>query len=372
LKICVYAGAEHAIDDNRTLKSVELFSEFSEIVYIYNSLFERDFESIKKQYAGKDVSFIGIHKNGSGLKSLVNFDKEAFKHIVECDADVWYIHNFFTRYPMKLFKEAKRRGKKLIYEIHEYVPDVFAEEKINSKGLKFLKRKIMLFLFKKMINSSDAIVTVNRLIYDIAKESSRPAYILPNLACFSMDFLSFEARSKELVVVGGTKRDITLSYNIAKEVYRKTGMTISTHIIGIPNTYKEVFIKNDSFMPYSEMMKNINLSLFSLISFRTYNLNSKNDIYCLPIKFFDSLGAGTPVIVDSYFKEMAYWTEKYGVGIVIDSSKPEKAAEKILEAMQEKKYSVFIQNIKANQSMFVWNEERKKDFLSFIRGVLKT
>lgn len=372
MKICVYAGAEHAIDDNRTLKSVELFSEFSEVVYIYNSLFERDFEAIKKQYADKAVSFIGIRKNGNGLKSLSDFDKEAFRHIVECNADVWYVHNFFTANPMKIFRQARKRAKKIIYEIHEYFPDVFAEEKISSKFFVKMKRKIMYRLLRKMIDFSDAVVTVNKLIYDISKDFSKPSYILPNLACLSMEPLLLRDRSKRLVITGGTKRDITFSYKIAEEVYKKSGNDISVEAIGIANNYDELFIKSKAFMPYAEMMENISHSIFSLISFRTYNRQSKNDIYCLPIKFFDSLGAGTPVIVDSYFKEMAYWTEKFGVGVVIDSSKPEKAAEKILEAMQEKKYSVFIQNIKANQSMFVWNEERKKDFLSFIREVLKT
>ncbi len=371
MKICVYAGAEHAIDDNRTLKSVELFSEFSEIVYIYNSLFERDFESIKKQYAGKNVSFIGIHKNGSGLKSLVNFDKEAFKHIVECDADVWYIHNFFARYPMKLFKEAKRRGKKLIYEIHEYVPEDFAENKISNSFILNQKRKIMLFLFKKMINSSDAVVTINKYILDMALKAGKPSYLLPNLAALGVEPKGFAERENRLVLAGSTKKDLSATYAIIGEVNRRSSSPIVLDVIGLEGNSPAKFTNSLKFMPYAQMMQEISKKKFSLLTFRTYSRESKNDIYCLPIKFFDSLGAGTPVIVDSYFKEMAYWTEKYGVGIVIDSSKPEKAAEKILETMNEKKYSVYIENIKANQDIFVWNEKRKDEFLSFIQEVLK-
>lgn len=372
MKICVYAGAEHAIDDNRTLKSVELFSEFSEVVYIYNSLFERDFEAIKKQYADKAVSFIGIRKNGNGLRSLSDFDKEAFRHIVECNADVWYVHNFFTANPMKIFRQARKRAKKIIYEIHEYVPEDFAENKISNPFLLNQKRRLMLFLFKKMIKNSDAVVTINRYILDMAVKACRPSYLLPNLASFGIEPKCFSERKNRLVLAGSTKKDLSATYAIISEINKRSDSPVMLDVIGLENTSAAKFINSVKFMPYAQMMQEISGKKFSLLTFRTYNRQSKNDIYCLPIKFFDSLGAGTPVIVDSYFKEMAYWTEKFGVGVVIDSSKPEKAAEKILEAMQEKKYSVFIQNIKANQSMFVWNEERKKDFLSFIREVLKT
>ncbi|MDK2886987.1 MAG: hypothetical protein PWP54_1567 [Thermosipho sp. (in: thermotogales)] len=49
------------------------------------------------------------------------------------------------------------------------------------------------------------------------------------------------------------------------------------------------------------MIEELSKSAFSLISFVSFGNEEKNYIYSFPHKFFDSIAAGTPVIVKKDF-----------------------------------------------------------------------
>jgi len=109
-------------------------------------------------------------------------------------------------------------------------------------------------------------------------------------------------------------------------------------------------------------MEEISKASFSLISYNSENAQyTKNYDFALPNKFFDSIAAGTPVIVKESFVSMAKQVRNLGLGVVIDPSDFEESKKRTLEAYDN--YETIIQNIEKHQNEFVWDQEKEKEFL---------
>jgi glycosyltransferase involved in cell wall biosynthesis len=68
----------------------------------------------------KDVEFVNVPKKGKGrLLRMINTTKSVYHKAIEINADVYHIHDpELLPYALKL----SRRGKKVIYDVHEDVP----------------------------------------------------------------------------------------------------------------------------------------------------------------------------------------------------------------------------------------------------------
>jgi glycosyltransferase involved in cell wall biosynthesis len=84
----------------------------------------------------------------------------------------------------------------------------------------------------------------------------------------------------------------------------------------------------------------------------------------MPNKFFDSIAAETPVIVNEKFKSMANIVKRYKIGVLIEPKKIEESIEKIEKAYEN--YEEMMENIKKYKHEFVWTEEIEKDFVDFV------
>jgi glycosyltransferase involved in cell wall biosynthesis len=120
-----------------------------------------------------------------------------------------------------------------------------------------------------------------------------------------------------------------------------------------------------SFLPYDEMIEELSKTSFSLIS---YTLKDDeiplNFVFSMPNKFFDSIAAETPVIVNEKFKSMANIVKRYKIGVLIEPKKIEESIEKIEKAYEN--YEEMMENIKKYKHEFVWTEEIEKDFVDFV------
>ena len=95
----------------------------------------------------------------------------------------------------------------------------------------------------------------------------------------------------------------------------------------------------------------------------------KNDLYALPHKFYDSIAAGTPVVVKKSFVSMARLVKELEIGVVIDPSNTEDSLRKIEDACQ--RYERILENIKKHQNLFVWDERKEEEFLKKIAEVIE-
>jgi len=110
--------------------------------------------------------------------------------------------------------------------------------------------------------------------------------------------------------------------------------------------------------------------MFSLLSFSTTNKKSySNDIYSLPNKFFDSIAAGTPVIINEHFVSMKKYVGGDRIGVIIDSGNVEEAIEKIEKYVED--YDENLERLMSVQDKYVWDEKKEQEFINFILEVIR-
>ncbi|MGB9615385.1 MAG: glycosyl transferase family 1, partial [Fervidobacterium sp.] len=174
-----------------------------------------------------------------------------------------------------------------------------------------------------------------------------------------------DKKKKEIVFVGKIPRKLREEKQIIKNLIEKgfkfkvIGMDTS-ELEDIPHT-------STGLLPYDKMLEEIAKALFSLVSFSTINKRDYvNDIYSLPHKFFDSLAAGTPVIVKDSFVSMKKIVERLGIGVVIDPTDVNFSVQKVLVASEN--YQKYIENVEKYKNLFVWDENKEREFIDFIIG----
>ena len=101
------------------------------------------------------------------------------------------------------------------------------------------------------------------------------------------------------------------------------------------------------------------------------DLNFANDIYSLPNKFFDSLAAGTPVILAKRFISMKRIVEETNTGIVLNLIED---ADEDLRKLQSglDHYDEYIESLKIHQDEFVWDDSKEAIFKDFVLRIMKS
>ncbi|ABR30231.1 glycosyl transferase family 1 [Thermosipho melanesiensis] len=360
-------GYTHSKYDKRVFKTVKLLSKSNQVIYQYLTFDDEKvhkngniifvpvtYKAKTKKYFGKTSTLI------NNFSSIKKFDRKIFDMIKTFDYDIIYFHYFLVSMPVKAFKVAKNKGKKVVYDLHEYHPENHFK---NLKGLaKKVKEKLMWKVIKNQFFFSDKLIFVSEEarndMLNILK-THKDSIVIPNYANIK---LKSPEKIKEIVIVGKTPRNIQNEREILKNL-NKEGFSIK--IVGIKtNILNDIPCKYTDVLPYDKMMVEVSKSAFSLISYKSFGQEYKNYIYSFPHKFFDSIAAGTPVIVNRSFVSMKNEVEKYGIGIVIEPQNVKESVRKILEAY--KNYEKFLENIETYKDRYVWNKEKEEKFIKFI------
>ena len=358
-------GYMHPKFDKRVFRTVTTLSKKYQVIYQYWT------DDDKKGYQKENIKYIPIkyveNAEDSSLKKLSNrrpFDKHLCKLIANEDYDILYMHHFLASRPLEPFKIAKKRNKKIVYDIHEYHPENFLAELPGIIGE--VKTNIVWRLFKKQLKLSDLAIFVSgetrNDVIDKVGITKDKTFIMPNYANFSLK-PDIKKKQKEIVLVGKVTRKIEDEKKLLNNLIKKG---FSFKVIGMDSQeFDDIPHTSTSFLPYEKMMEELSKAAFSLISYNTMkDRNSKNYIFALPNKYYDSIAAGTPVIVKESFISMAKQVEELGIGAVINPSNIEQSIEKILKAYEN--YETILKNIEKYQNQFVWSQEKEKEFLKIM------
>lgn len=361
-------GYVHPKNDKRVFRTVKTLSKCYSVAYQYWT--DKD----EKEYEEDNIKYIPI-KYEKGRKGNVitkyfrrrALDNTIYRIIKEEDYDILYLHYFLVTKPMKSFKLAKRKGKKIVYDIHEHHPQDFLST--LDGVLNDLKVIVLSKIFRKQLELSDLVIFVSKeMLKDVLKNvnvDERKTIVVPNYASIIIK-PEEKKKKKEITFVGKDIRNFGNENQLLKSLI-KYGFSVK--LVGMEaDNFSDLPHVHIPFLPYIEMMEEISKAYFSLISYDPPNSKyPKNYTFALPNKFFDSIAAGTPVIVKNSFVSMANIVEKFGVGIVIDPSNLEESIEKILKCCEN--YSTILKNIEEYQELFVWNNERENEFLRKIRDI---
>jgi glycosyltransferase involved in cell wall biosynthesis len=364
LKVLVI-GYMHLRNDKRVFRTVQALSKKGEVIYQYWT------EKEELPFKENNIRYIPVKCSNRGNIFQKAVERKQFDekicHLVESeDYDILYMHHFPATKPLKPFVVAKKRGKKIVYDIHEYHPQNF----LNTlpRPLSDLKEFVMWRIFKKQLQLSDLCIFVSEETRDdvVTKTGLNPekTFVVPNYASMKIE-PDPDKKKMEIVLVGKTPRNLIHEKRLVKALVERG---FSFRIIGMDSeTFSDVPHTYTSFLPYEKMMGELSKSMFSLISYSTIGREDyKNDLYALPHKFYDSIAAGTPVIVKNSFVSMAKIVEDLGIGVVIDPANVEESLKRIENACQ--RYEEILENIRRHQEGFVWDKKKEEEFLERVMG----
>jgi len=293
--------------------------------------------------------------------------------------DIYHCHDASTLPFGFLF--AKLYKKKLIYDAHEFFPDLFIErpdfkilQKIKFRISKFLNRNLPEKCFIKRING---MITVNRSLARLYKKYYKIEKEIIYL--WNVPYINnFE--KKDLYTFFGLNSNIPIILYEGSLNFYVNLETVLMILSKLKNPFyfvllgefdkqfeKEFFslaeslkIKNKIYytlFPYKELIPYISTATVGLFFAKPIFLSFK---YSLPNKIFDYLVAGLPIIA-SDLPEISKLIKKYNLGIIIDPSDVEKSAFEIDYLLTDKRrYNIFKNNILAHKRLFSWEIQEKK------------
>jgi len=365
-------GYTHDKYDKRVFRTVQALSKVSKVIYQYLTYTD------EPPYEEGNVRYLPTKcvdsREGNPLKKLFDrrpLDKEIYRLIATEEYDVLYMHHFLATIPLKPFEIAKKRGKKIVYDIHEYHPENFLSGLHGVLGN--VKTSTVLSIFKRQLELSDLCIFVSEEtkndIVQYADIDPKKTSVLSNYASILIP-PDLSKKHKEIVYVGKITRHIDNEKSILKQLIRDG---FSFKIIGMDEKeFSDVPHMYTEFLSYDKMMEEVSKSAFSLISFNTLKKNNKykNDLYSLPHKYYDSLAAGTPVIVKDSFVSMAKQVRDLGLGVIINTLNVEESKKRILDAYNN--YENILKNIEKHQDKFVWNKDKEQEFIKKIEEAIKS
>jgi len=351
-------GYMHTKNDKRVERSVKAL--------------EKEFE-VKLQYLEKsnglinDRQNLGIYLQRSVKKNILSrkvdsflllrqYDRKILAEVVNGDYDILYIHGVSIFYPLKFFRIAKKRGKKIVFDMHEYYPQDYLSylKKPFSLIKEFIYEKL---IFKNQLKLSDMVISVSKGISQHIYSKNlyeQKIYYLPNYASYYIPSKDARKKEKSICFVGGTSRSIKTVLPLLKAL-SENGFSvkiIGTHIAGFESL---------GFLAYQQMMEKLSESMFSLIAY-DFDPTMIEYAHSMPNKFFDSICAGTPVMVDKRFKSMASEVNKYGVGHVIDIHNVSQSINVFMRSSQKREYERILNHIAVYRDDFFWNSEKEERF----------
>jgi glycosyltransferase involved in cell wall biosynthesis len=296
------------------------------------------------------------------------FNIRLFFFLLGKKADVFFSNDLDTLLPNNLISKIK--GKKLIYDSHEYF--CYVPELINRPNV----QKVWLFIERQIFPKLKIVFTVNDSIAEKYYQhyNVRPVVVknvplkkqFENILPASKSDLGLP-QEKSIVILQGSGININRGAEEAVLAMKWVEDAVLLIIGGgdVIEKLKEI-VQNEKL--YNKVIFKPRMPFYELIQF-TQNADigltldkagSPNYELSLPNKLFDYIHAGIPVLASSLV-EIKKVFGKYNVGDFIENHNPEHIAEKINFMLRAKeKQTIWKENINLAAAEFNWENESLK------------
>ena len=278
-----------------------------------------------------NVKICDVGRSGKGrLLRMTNSVSKVYKKALTLNADIYHLHDP-ELIPIGL--RLKRHGNKVIFDSHEDLP----QQLLQKTYINPLIRKVLSVAFKiyeKLVcKKFDAIIAATPHIRDKFLELNKNTVDINNYPIadeFSM-VSEWSNKRDELAYVGG----ITQLRGI-KEIVAALHLIDRVHL-NLAGNFSEKKVESEvresvgwckvnelGFITRQEVAKVLAKSKAGIVTL----LPAPNHIHSQPIKMFEYMAAGIPVVASNFplWKEIV---EKNKCGICVDPLDPEKIAEAI-------------------------------------------
>ena len=308
----------------------------------------------------ENVCIHGItNKLQSRLNRMLITTREVYKKAIEINAEVYHFHDP-ELIPIGL--KLKRRGKKVIYDVHEDV----AATILNKTYIKKPFRKIISRVFEKYENYAikkfDYILTATPFIANKLKTYNENTIDINNYPILDELFSINEkdVKKNQLSYVGGISkpRGILQIIEASKKIHgtiKLAGPVSNEKTLELIQSSEN--IEYLSILEREEVKRLLNESLAGIVTF----LPAPNHINAQPNKLFEYMSAGIAVIGSDFplWKDII---EGNNCGLCVNPESEEeifKAIEYILENKEEV-IQMGKNGRKAVEEMYNWEQEEKK------------
>lgn len=312
----------------------------------------------------------------SKLTGFTSFENFILKKILEFDFDVLHCHDFPL---LKVAVETvRRKPAKLVYDAHELY---HAQTQLPSAVQKRYRR-----IERRLIKKPDLVMTVNPFIADIMSKDygiQVPHVILnatvkePRANTDKLRQLTGISSEEHIILYQGwisPERGIEQLLRCAS--YFPT--TIHLVIFGY-GAYEDDLRKlsaeqgtNDGRVMFMGPLPNHELAEitpFADLGAIPYHGVDLNNYYCSPNKMFEFIAAGVP-FVSNDLPFLRLIAEDYGCAVLVDYEKPDCAADRIVNLLNQSSEIEALKDRTRNASMVLnWNVEARK-FLELYAAIL--
>ena len=299
---------------------------------------------------------------------------------VKARAENGYVYHFHDPELIPIGICLKINGKKVIYDVHENVPDQILDKHwlpkglrwLISNGVKFLEWASSRYFFDGIVTATDFIGKRFPLKKTIVVKN------FPKLSSQSEELTSvpYKQRSPHVIYVGGIteQRGIKEMIKAIELVPKQRGANL--HLAG-------EFVPHNLFLEAQEMAGWDRVTFFGLMPhkkvltmFQSVRIGiailhpTKQYIESLPIKLFEYMSAGLPVIVSNFplWKEII---EKHNCGILVDPFDSKRVAQAIEWLLQnpDEAEEMGKRGQEAVRRFYNWEGEEKK-LLQFYKKIV--
>ena len=284
----------------------------------------------EKTNHGVQIKSFQSQKKGR-LKRFLNTVNLVYKKALEIDADIYHFHDpELLRIGLKLAK----RGKIVIYDAHEDVPKQIMDKHWIPKILRSLISYLFSMYEAYVAKRISGIVSVTENICDRFKKQNENVELVANYPLLEeakkMNQLDFKKNEKQICYIGG----LFPTRGISEMVESLENIDVELVLAGTfsPESFKSELENKNSWKKVNylghvkreEIMKILKTSKLGLVTLHP----TRSYVESLPIKMFEYMSAGLPVIA-SNFPEWKNIINETNCGICVNPLDPNEIANAI-------------------------------------------
>lgn len=310
------------------------------------------------------VEVIGVPCNYSGrLSRFIKATRVAYEKAIEIDANVYHFHDpEFLPYALKLVK----KGKKVIYDVHEDLPRQILSKyyipKFFRKLITFAVERYENFVCKKL----DFIITATPFIRERFLKINPNVVDINNFPILipNNNTPEWENRKQEVCYIGSIT-EVRGILELVTAMSKLKGITLNLAGVFSHDEFREKVIKlkgwnnikEFGFVDRPKAIEIMNNSIAGLVTLHPII----NYIDSLPVKMFEYMGAGIPVIASDFplWKEII---EKNDCGICVNPLESKQIADAITWLIENPKKAEDMgqRGLKMVMEKYNWVKEEKK------------
>ncbi len=140
--------------------------------------------------SGKNEKKDGVIIHGIGeipkgrMQRMLFHTRRAFREACKVDADIYHFHDpELLPYALKM----KRRGKKVIFDSHENVLDIFADKRYIWKPIRSILEPAYRYYMGECLKKMDLVITVDAMIKEKIQKYNQDVVLVSNYPEIKMD-----------------------------------------------------------------------------------------------------------------------------------------------------------------------------------------